>query len=88
MTDGAPHPCGDVIRPTTAIDHGEDGAGYWVGFWEVTDLQRLDVNQWVKTSRLMNLRGRRFSALVPAGPVLLGTDPVRRVTLVQTAPSG
>ncbi len=75
-TNGGRHPDGDLIRPPRSVDDGEDTVGYWVGYWEATDLTPLSQDQWVRTSDLVNLHGRRFTPFVPEGPILLGADPL------------
>jgi hypothetical protein len=71
---GGGHPDGDLFRPPLTQLGDEDRSGYWLGFWEVTDLHELDVNCRIPISLLHDRRGRRYDrGFIPEGPILLSS---------------
>lgn len=65
------HPEGEGYRPPSS--GGEDALGGWLGFWEVTDLEALPVEQHIPIARLHDRKGRKYGRdFVPEGPILLG----------------
>jgi len=75
LNDGS-HPDGDEFRPPSTTLGGEDGAGYWFAFWEVTRLHPLDRESWIPIRTLRKPSGGKFKAdFIPEGPTLVGTLP-------------
>jgi hypothetical protein len=68
------HPDGDLYRPPSTTHGDEDRSGYWLGFWEVTDLRPLDPDQHIPIARLHDRKGRRYRRdFVPEGPILISS---------------
>ncbi len=69
---GGHHPDRDRYRPPSTQVEDEDRSGYWLGFWEVTHLRRLDNGEQIPISSLHDRRGRKYGrGFVPEGPILL-----------------
>lgn len=68
------HPEGDLYRPPSTTQGNEDRSGYWLGFWEVTDLHRLPADEHIPVARLHDRKGRAHRRdFVPEGPILLSS---------------
>lgn len=60
-------------RPPSAEE--EDVSGYWAGYYEVSDLRRLPLDEQVAVGSLRDEHGRRYPrAFIPEGPIVV-TDP-------------
>lgn len=69
---GGAHPDGDLYRPPSTQLGDEDRSGYWLGFWEVTDLRELGPDEQVPVDSLHDRRGRKYvRGFVPEGPILI-----------------
>lgn len=71
---GGGHPDGDRFRPPFTQLGDEDRSGYWLGFWEVTDLRELDANSRIPISSLHDRHGRKYGrGFIPEGPILVSS---------------
>jgi hypothetical protein len=69
---GGRHPDEDLYRPPSTQSGDEDRSGYWLGFWEVSDLHPLPKDEQLRISTLSGVNGRKFRAdFIPEGPTLL-----------------
>lgn len=70
---GGAHPEGDLYRPASATEGGEDQAGYWAIFWEVSNLRAFPQPEHVQIRNLRDRSGRPYGkGFVPEGPIILG----------------
>jgi len=70
---GVGNPEGARYRPPST-QHGDEDRNWWLGFWEVTDLERLPVVEHVPIASLHDRKGRKYArSFVPEGPILISS---------------
>lgn len=71
---GGRYPGNLKYRPRSATEHPADIEGHWAVYWHLTELERLDENDWIDIADLRRYRTQKpyGKGFIPEGPIIVG----------------